>query len=198
MQDPRVMSAGELVTEGMCTPQCLLAMGEESRGCSCRCRGKFHGSVAHTEVPLPDPCQRWWEKYQDKWDLSKVPCINQGWELKKLWNEAWFTGHPLAWVETRPPKKGYILKFDLAPIGLGAAKIEKLWDETSVKAVNLLIELLMKHGRIDTAYSPPSDYVSLYTFKNLTEARFTCRIVESLFYGYTELTDVIQGKPWPF
>ena len=42
------LTASELLAEGSCSPQCLL--GREPDGCTCRCRGEYHGSLRSAEV----------------------------------------------------------------------------------------------------------------------------------------------------
>lgn len=58
------MNAHELLAAGRCSPQCLLALGLEGSGCSCRCTGRYHAALADSEVPdhirtsYPDSCPR--------------------------------------------------------------------------------------------------------------------------------------------
>lgn len=44
----RPLTASEVLTEGWCSPQCLLGM--ERHGCACRCGGEYHGVLLGAEV----------------------------------------------------------------------------------------------------------------------------------------------------
>lgn len=51
-------TARDLVSEGRCTPNCLLSGNDEADKCTCRCGGEFHALLA--DAPLnftPDPDQ---------------------------------------------------------------------------------------------------------------------------------------------
>jgi hypothetical protein len=57
------IEAAELLDEGRCSPQCLLA--RESGECACRCAGKFHGVLA-TALVHPDRgslSRPWYARY---------------------------------------------------------------------------------------------------------------------------------------
>ena len=42
--DRTVADAAQLLSDGKCTPQWLLALQPET-GCGCRCGGQFHGAL---------------------------------------------------------------------------------------------------------------------------------------------------------
>lgn len=57
-----MMTAGEMLEARLCSPQCLLAYGAESAGeCTCRCNGRWHGTLTHVEVD--DAVVPWYERY---------------------------------------------------------------------------------------------------------------------------------------
>lgn len=41
-------TAGEMISAARCSPQCLLALGDD---CTCGCRGRWHGSLVQAVVP---------------------------------------------------------------------------------------------------------------------------------------------------
>lgn len=47
--EPALVPASHLVITGACSPNCMLAVGED-RGCRCVCGGRFHGALADIEV----------------------------------------------------------------------------------------------------------------------------------------------------
>lgn len=50
-----------VLREGLCTPNCLLALESDDKNkCSCRCGGKYHGSLACSYV-IPGLSNNWWE-----------------------------------------------------------------------------------------------------------------------------------------
>ena len=57
------LEARELLEDGRCTPQCLLACepGGE-RECACRCRGQYHGALISALVPA-EPKRPWYARY---------------------------------------------------------------------------------------------------------------------------------------
>ena len=86
-----VVTAGELLEQRQCSPQCLLALNDEARGCSCRCGGKYHGSLLNAELPKPSP--PWWEKALLHYppderariyiDRGRVDKFNRWWAARK-------------------------------------------------------------------------------------------------------------------
>lgn len=42
--------AGDLIARGECHPNCLLALGPESTGCRCRCKGSWHGVLCDAVI----------------------------------------------------------------------------------------------------------------------------------------------------
>lgn len=44
------VDAATLVSEGECSPQCLVSPANTHRICHCVCRGAYHGALANTQV----------------------------------------------------------------------------------------------------------------------------------------------------
>jgi hypothetical protein len=44
------MIAAELIRDGLCDGNCLLASGPPTT-CDCACKGRWHGRLGHTPVP---------------------------------------------------------------------------------------------------------------------------------------------------
>ena len=51
-----VATAGDLVAQGICTPQCLLSNSPRCRLCACNCQGRYHGALA--DVGLGEVVER--------------------------------------------------------------------------------------------------------------------------------------------
>lgn len=43
-------TARDLLTEELCTPNCLLALSDEADKCACRCKGEFHAMLVDTAI----------------------------------------------------------------------------------------------------------------------------------------------------
>ncbi|KFI56566.1 hypothetical protein [Bifidobacterium callitrichos] len=55
-----------VLREGRCTPKCLLALGDESKQCHCRCRGSYHGVLSDSIVernPSAGIVDEWWTHF---------------------------------------------------------------------------------------------------------------------------------------
>lgn len=50
-----------VLREGRCTPNCLLALGDERSHCDCRCRGAYHGALADHQVVENRTAWNWYE-----------------------------------------------------------------------------------------------------------------------------------------
>lgn len=50
-----------VLREGRCTPNCLLALGDESKKCSCRCHGAYHSALADHQVIANRTIWNWYE-----------------------------------------------------------------------------------------------------------------------------------------
>ncbi|WP_150382370.1 hypothetical protein [Bifidobacterium rousetti] len=55
-----------ILREGRCTPNCLLALGDESKHCRCRCHGAYHGALTDSTVERRYDIgivDEWWEHF---------------------------------------------------------------------------------------------------------------------------------------
>lgn len=81
------VAAGELVAAGGCSPHCLLAMGEESRKCRCRCEGGYHGVLRDAEVQLVADLQQDHDPSQPQVLVPKVR--DDGWSVRCPFCRGW-------------------------------------------------------------------------------------------------------------
>lgn len=58
-----------VLREGRCTPNCMLALDEESKKCGCRCHGAYHGTLADHQVIANRTAWNWYEP-------DDVVCLN--------------------------------------------------------------------------------------------------------------------------
>lgn len=66
-----IATAADLIRDGQCSAQCLCGTESSIDQCSCRCDGRYHGAIAHTEIEIIDtPLDRrpWW-----------IQCHRGGW-----------------------------------------------------------------------------------------------------------------------
>jgi hypothetical protein len=82
--DQLPLTAGELVSEGLCSAACLIA---SEGACICRCRGSYHGVLADAPIPQAQRLPAWYERYCG-WsqlaldELCPVVSRRQAWRMQ--------------------------------------------------------------------------------------------------------------------
>lgn len=83
-----------VLREGRCTPNCLLALGDESKQCRCRCHGAYHGALADHQVIANYTAWNWYESddvvYLQKNEYAEIKNTSNPYED---YNEAYSSSH---------------------------------------------------------------------------------------------------------
>lgn len=80
-----IIPVESILRAGSCTPNCLLALGEENDECRCRCHGFYHGALAdHVVVGNLAMRNKWYEEkdvvYLDRDEYCEIGSGNTKWD----------------------------------------------------------------------------------------------------------------------
>lgn len=191
-----VITAGELLEQRQCSPQCLLALNDEAGGCSCRCGGKYHGSLLNAD--LAAPAKPWWEQVNPwvRGALNQSKLIAQSTSQANRWaNEAFRKGEDAFFI-AKIAKSQWRVEHDGYAMGN-----KNYWGELESRLLNRLVHRLLQHRRIEGASGFPSSYAIFYGIRDAEEACVIWTILGECKVGNVSTVvraiEVLEGRPDP-
>ncbi|MEV5544083.1 hypothetical protein AB0L13_45535 [Saccharopolyspora shandongensis] len=179
--------AGDLVRAGQCSPQCLVAAGQDPNECECTCAGAFHGVLANAEVSTDRDVRPWWVQcdncgWSDAALREVVPEVRAVKSGNEVWQRCQAAGMPYTVI--RRSGRSWVFELDLAPLGFSDEKIEELWAQRHANIVDRLLHQLLSTGRMTSATLPPASYVHGSGIQDELEARLIAALVNDGFLGH--------------
>lgn len=189
-----VITAGELLEQQLCTPQCLLALKDDA-ACSCRCGGKYHGRLADAE--LPKPRESWWKKV-NPWAPGLLeecaPIARTRRQANALYQSAVSRrGSPS--IVRKSGASRWAVEYDAYNFGTPA------WEELESLLLNRLMHRLLETRRVEGAARFPASYVGIHGVRELGEACVIWTVLGECHVGNVSTTvravEVLEGRPDP-
>lgn len=189
-----VITAGELLEQRQCSPQCLLALKDEAEGCSCRCGGKYHGSLLDAELTAPP--KPWWQQV-NPWalDITKVvPIARTQRQANALYRSTSKAGGSPFYVQ-KAPDKHWRVEHDCYHFGRSE------WGELESRLLNRFMRALLEARRADGGTCFPAVYTVIYNIPDLEEACVIYTILAECLVGNVSTVvraiEVLEGRPDP-
>jgi hypothetical protein len=174
-----VLLAGDLMADGRCSPQCLLALGDHDERCKCRCGGTYHGVLVNVPLTPHGHIRTWYEGHHG-YEESHLASIhaNRGNDVgafNRFWRQCKTANRPAVWVAK--PGRRWAAHYDTWtihppwPIG----------EESASLIESLVIELIRnRHAEYG---APGPETGSVHGLRTEREARIAAAAFEEALYG---------------
>lgn len=189
-----VITAGELLEQRQCSPQCLLALNDEAGGCSCRCGGKYHGNLLNAELEAPP--KPWW-KQVNPWGIditTLVPIARTPLQAKVLYRATIREYGAAFYVQKSGPGQ-WRVEYDSYDFGNLA------WNELESLLLNRLMHNLLEGRMVDLTSHFPCGYAVITGIRDLEEACVIYAILGESQVGNVSTVvraiEVLEGRPDP-